>query len=396
MRSRRRGESENPMKRFSKTFVVVLVVIVLASCASVDGVETREVMVDGSVAQTTKPIESTSYIYAEPPFPLSRVETPSNDFIVDIRWSQDDQIVSIVANEFGQDNIWTYKITDNSVQIVDEGQFPVLELSPESTPLIPSIAEKIPKLILSISLSSSNQKAIIVSAIDPPPTPTRPPHIDGELPAPASYFADLWIWDGKITSKVGQVEICGRQSFMWTIDESFATVKSPGIPSTCRQSNGWLVDFPRHELYSVLPFDKFFGFAEFHSFSPSGDKLLFSYQGRDGTGTYNRIQIIELPSLKTTDLNISTFSYPQDWYDDEKLLILHAENDPLDFRRPAIYEIRTGKIIELFSSDQIELFEDMQISQMSLSPNRKWLAFADQYIAANKIESRLWLLMLSE
>lgn len=384
------------MKHFSEIVVVALVGIVLVACASGDGVVTREVMVDESVAQTTESIESSSFFIAEPPFPLSLVETPSNDFIVDIRWSQDDQTVSVVTDEFGQDNIWTYKITNNSVQIVDEGQIPVLELSPESTPLIPSFAENMPGLILSISQSPSNQKAIIVSAIDPPPTPTRPPHIDGELPAPPSYFADLWIWDGKVTLKIGQVEICGRQNFMWAIDESFATVQSRGIPSTCRQSNGWLVDFQRVELHSVLPFDKFFGFAEFHSFSPSGDKLLFSYQGRDDTGTYNRIRIIELPSLKTTDLDISTFSYPRDWYDNDKLLILHVENDPVNFRRPAIYEIRTGKIIELLSLDQIELFENAQISQMSLSPNRKWLAFADQYVAANKLESRLWLLKLSE
>ena len=195
------------MKRFSKTVVAALVVIVLAACASVDGVETPEAR---SVVQTAEPIESASYFIAEPPFSLSRVETPSNDFIVDIRWPQDDQTVSIVTDKFGQDNIWTYKISDNSVQIIDERQSPVLELTPESTPPIPSFAENIPGLILSISPSPSNQKALIVSAIDPPPTPTRPPHIDGELPAPSSYFADIWIWDGKITSKVGQVEICGR------------------------------------------------------------------------------------------------------------------------------------------------------------------------------------------
>jgi len=255
------------MKRFCKTVVSTLLVIVLAACSSVDG----------DVVQTIKPVESANYFIDEPPYPLSQVETPSNDFIVDIQWAQDDQAVSVVTNDLGQDRIWTYKIAGNSVQIVEERQSPILELSPETTPPIPSFAENVPGSILSISRSPSNQKAIIVSVIDLPATSTRPPHIDGELPAPSSYFADLWIWDGKITSKIGQVEICGRQSFMWTIDESFATAKSPGIPSTCRQSNGWLVDFQRLELHSVLPFDKFFGFAEFHSFSPSGDKLLISH-----------------------------------------------------------------------------------------------------------------------
>jgi hypothetical protein len=328
-----------------------------------------------------RPLKSETQIPSipSPPFSLYPIKDVPSGYISDIHWSPDSRIIFIEIWNGGVRKNWAYNLEEQTgVFVADNPITP----NPQVDSIAPLVSQNVPGNTVT-NVSPSGQKAILLSSVLPTLTQVPPP---ADKP---SYLADLWLWQEDRVQKIGQIQVCGSMRFKWSTNELYAAVESPGISPTC--SDGWLIDTEQGLLHSMLPFDEFFGFADFHSFSPTGDKLLIAYQGRDDKSSFHRIRLIELPALRQIDLKISQYVHPVGWFNNETLLILHTSEEP--HRQPALLNLQSGETIELLTLEQMKNFHGISLAPITFSPNRQWLAFAGDYSSDGGM---FWLLKLDE
>jgi hypothetical protein len=306
---------------------------------------------------------------------------PSN-----IRWSDDAQIVFFQLETEGTSiEQWGYELSSASAQKITlshpwSTQDPIQE-SP--TPL-PEIVTDIPGAAELISVSPSSQYALFLSsAIDP----TLTPEPVGESTREA-FLADLWLWDQQLAHHLGEIQICGRNEYEWTMDEDFVVIQKPlDAMTACDQSNLWIINVGRGQLRGLMPIETFGPLTSSHSFSPSEDKLLVKQITMPSTQLY----LVDLETLSTAQLKTPLFVDPVDWLDDNRLIIMHRSQGE-EYNSLGLFNLQTENLEDLLEPNQ---FEDQYLWSTSLSPDKKWIVFAvapDPSSALN--QSSLWLTQL--
>lgn len=305
----------------------------------------------------------------------------------EIRWTTDSQIVFFQL-ETGISDIeqWGYQLSGASAQkITPDHPWVIQDPLQESPVPLPEIAVDIPGVTELISVSPSGLYALFLSSSF---APTSTPNSVGESTREA-FFTDIWLWDHKVAHHLGKIQVCGRKEYKWTTSEDFVIIQKPLDPlTTCDESNFWIINIERGQLYGLMPIETFGPLTSFHSFSPSEDKLLVKQITMPSTQLY----LIDLETLSADQLKTPPFVDPVGWLDDDRLLIMHRGEEE-EYNSLGFFNLQTEKLDDLLDHDQ---FTGQYIWGGSLSPNKKWVVFAaapDPSFALN--QSSLWLTQLS-
>ncbi len=400
------------MQKIILLLISVLTITSLARCKSGDS--KSETTVTDNLSPTIPSLSTVpnlSLTASPPPTKISESEenlTPSSiseamllfhsvpdiplGYISSIRWSEEIEqtVLFTLSGESGSIIEWAYDLSDETTYMTDSQ----LVTDGQNTMDSPSIAfnmpTNVPTTLELVNLSPSGQKAIFFQGTGVP-TSTPPPNPDGEIRAEA-YIADVWLWDQNTIRKLGQIEVCSQNKYLWAIDEHLVAIQALPFPSPCRQANAWLVDVTNNVVTELLPFDIYFGQAELVSFSPNEAKLLFTESGINNIGQFRHLRTIELDTMQLAIVpvktNVPIIMTPIDWIDNERVLILYRE-DMVALDRLAVIDLHTEELYELLDDEQLSKLERGNIRWAALSSNKQWLAFTvdrDPYK-----ESDLWL-----
>ena len=387
-------------------FIFALSIVNLASCKQDDsGSETAVIdSQPSSVPSTISGLSLTVSPRSVEVDELDRTITPSSSktrslifpvpnippgYISSIRWSEQTEqtLFFTLSDDSGNLTEWAYNLSDGNIYTIDRDEQikATPDFPPETTVEIPVPFER-------VSLSPSGEKAIFFEGRSLA-TLTPLSESNGKT-TPSTFLVNVWVWDRGSTRNLGQIEVCGRNKYFWTANEQLVAIQATLFPSPCRQATAWLIDIVREEIAPLLSFDEYGGTAELVGFSPKEDKLLFTESGRDDTGSFRRLRVINMDSMlsDSSKMNLPIIITPIDWVDNNKVLILYRKN-AVNLDRLAIADLQTGEITNLIDDEHLAEIEGLPIRWGALSPDKQWVAFTVDYDPYRS--SGLWLMELN-
>lgn len=298
-------------------------------------------------------------------------------YISHIFWSKDTDIIFFWVNT----ELWAYELSTEDVQKMNPSHVWMKVYPTQSPTPFPEISlNDLPGITEIVTMSPSGEKALVFNSDTPNLTPA--PDGDGIIGK-----TDVWLWDHGNSYKLGTVDICGTNIYNWTNDESYVSIQPPLAPAPC-SSNGWVVNIQAQNIHDVLPINVYGGVSEFGDYSIAQDYILLIHRNRDDDGAFVRLHHMNLESLKMITLDVPRITYPVGWINSEQLLVSYAEQLG-DIQVPGVFNIQTGTLENLTIPPSLQ---NLRIDPISLSPDKKWVAFAAQEIPLEK--SSLWLMPL--
>ncbi len=338
--------------------------------------------------ETISPSSTLSVI--EPNASLYEVTNVPSGYIGGINWSVENGQVFLFDNSGdapGKTQWWAYDLTSKELQPVAR-EIAIEKISTDVNVLPIEVDTSTLDSLELVNISPNKEKVLFLEGTGSP-TATPPPNPDGEVSNEA-YIANVWIWEQDEMNQLGQIEICGLNQYLWTMDEQLVAIQAPGIPSQCREANAWLADTENNIIKPLLPFEIYYGDANLVSFSPNEDRLLIHDRGPDNDGNFNPVGILDINSGSVFKADIQAI--PLDWVNNNQILI-KFRNIPEEILRPGILDLQNNQVLELLTREQISMFSDKTIRWLSLSPDKQWLIFTVDEVPYK--ESSLWVIAIN-
>jgi hypothetical protein len=378
-----------PMHRIG-ALLIFLGIIVLAACQYFSDLETKS-----NIEQPSQPpldIESPTKTMSAQPIVTENIETipPSrtlpaiepdtslhevtnvpSGYIAGIRWPIEYEHAFLFAHNSiapGKLQWWSYDLISEELQPVDQA-IAIEKTSTDLNELPEGMDVSLLDSFELVDVSPSREKALLLEGIGLP-TATPPPNPDGEISTEA-YIANVWMWERDGMSQLGQIEMCGRNQYLWTVDEQLVAIQAPIFPSKCREANAWLADTVNKFIKPLLPFETYHGESTLIGFSPNEDRLLFKGWGPDDY-RYLTPSILDIDTGSAFKVDIQ--ANPLDWVNNDQVLV-GFRNTPEEVLRPGIFDLQSNEIIELLTKEQMSSFEGKTIRWIELSPDKQWLVF---------------------
>lgn len=329
-----------------------------------------------SSSKTPQMIESGNSLY--------EVTDVLQGYIGGIHWPTEYEQIFLFSHS-GEPGWWSYDLLNKELQPSD------LEIAIEKTSSdLGELPDGMNANLLDsfelVNISPSGEKALLLEGIGLP-TATPPPNPDGEISTEA-YIANVWMWERDGMSQLGQIEMCGRNQYLWTVDEQLVAIQAPIFPSKCREANAWLADTVNKFIKPLLPFETYHGESTLIGFSPNEDRLLFKGWGPDDY-RYLTPSILDIDTGRAFKVDIQ--ANPLDWVNNDQVLV-GFRNTPEEVLRPGILDLQSNQVLELLTREQISSFTDKTIRWISLSPDKHWLIFTVDDVPYK--ESNLWVMAM--
>jgi hypothetical protein len=320
------------------------------------------------------------------PIQIFPLDGPPLNYVHGLHWSVDAKTLF-----FGVDStLWTYNVSTKKIEELESDNSQNRTGLEQSTPtsLIQNDLINITDDFAILTVSPSRYKALLYQE---PSTFGRDPSekfSDGDDP----YFIDVWIWEEGDLKLSGTIEICGPNRYIWDENENFVGIQAPLAPARCDQSSGWLVDIGQNKILSVLPLEIYRANSLLHSFSPESDFLLISYSYSDERGPASSLQILDLETLKVSQLTTPFQTDPVEWINNDELLILYKDQLVTEVRKMAFLNVKSNQIADVINRKDSTL-NKQYISEASVSPDKNWIAFTVES-QRNKTSS-LWMVQIN-
>lgn len=302
------------------------------------------------IAQTTEPTPMETA--------RSSLELMTNGKVLDVWWSSDSaQLFYRLPG-----STWRINLNDRSESELDPGYGVDSELTREALHL-----EHDNPLI--VDLSPSGDRALIITEAgdDISEHTSSAAASDGENWEGGGQ-ADVWIWKDGFSNRIGAVENCIGEA-IWSLDEHIVIALAQPIPSFCLSSHAWLI-FPSTGVIDPLfPTDEFTKRVAVYGMNPGSDRLLYSYDGE--------LFLMDIGTKLADKVDVPLNSYGE-WISDDYLLISY--NRPFDQpgtpRAVGILALDTQILDDVLTPELFPELDDLWIRSATVSPDRRWLAFA--------------------
>ncbi|MCL4263813.1 MAG: hypothetical protein KJ069_11380 [Anaerolineae bacterium] len=301
------------------------------------------------------------------------VPNVSSQYIADIRWSIEDEQVLIFAQSDTSGNLqwWAYDLLAKTLQPIEQA-VAIIKTSSDLNPL-PAVLDMSGFALYDVVNVSPSGKRVLLFEGTGAPTATPVPNPDGETSNEA-YIANVWLWDTDGMHEVGQIEVCGRNKYLWTTQENMVAIQAPSSTAAeCRIASAWLVDTVNKVIKPLLPYEVYHNEAKVVSFSPDENKLLIHHYGPvDEYGNYVSVEVADIQTGGVFKADIQ--ATPLDWLSNDQILI-QFRNTPEELFRPGVLQLPGNEVKELFTQDEISSFAGQTVGWIALSPDKHWLAF---------------------
>lgn len=330
-----------------------------------------ETVITASVVETippsrTLPVPESAALFFEVPI-------VSSEYIADIRWSIEDEQVLIFAQRdtSGNRQWWAYDLLAKTLQPIEQA----VAITKTSFDLNPFPAD----LDMSgfafydvVNVSPSGKRVLLFEGTGAP-TATPVPNPDGETSNEA-YIANVWLWGTNGMHEVGEIEVCGRNKYLWTTQENMVAIQAPSSTAAkCRVAGAWLVDTVNKVIKPLLPYEVYHNEAKVVGFSADENKLLIHRYGPvDEFGNFVPVEVVDIQTGGVFKADIQ--ATPLDWLSNDQILI-QFRNTPEELFRPGILQLPGNEVKELLAQDEISLFAGQTMGWIALSPDKHWLAF---------------------
>ncbi len=295
-------------------------------------------------------------------------------YIAGILWPKEyehDFLFTNSGDAPGKIQWWSYDLLSKKLQPIDRASA-IVKTSTDLGEIPDGMNVNLLDALELVAISPSGRKALLLEGIGLP-TATPPPNPDGEIHVDA-YIANVWIWEQDNLNQLGQIEVCSRNTYMWTTDEEKVTIQALPFPAPCQEANAWLADMAKNVVTPLLPFEIYpHRDARLVGFSPNENKLLIHDPLPDEENNFSPIVILDVDSGDVFKADIQ--ASPLDWVDNNQILI-EFKRTPEEILRPGILDLQSQEITELITKEQMVLFEGRTIRWIEISPDKQWLVFS--------------------
>lgn len=312
-----------------------------------------------------------------------------------LRWSKDSANLTYLLD----DNYWQYRIFDNTTQIIGVPTClgntvfanPCKETDKERFFIPSGVGEQ------DISISPSGKIALFRVYVADKSAPNLEtleedfPDDSGVPPLQDSF--EIWIsYAQTMPQRIGQIPTCLYQQPMWSSDESKVILARDVDIQLCGDYNAWVIDLEQKIITPVIPHIIYSGEGLAKAISPNGKYLLHGGLVQPYNNQLAELYILDLQSMKSTQIETPTFSRAIDWITEDYILVHYANDDTPQFLGPALFDLESKTVIPL--ANQLGYRDAYCIRDYAVSPDKNWLSFVGS-IGCYKLEenwiNELWL-----